>query len=162
MRPFQPVGRHLHARMHHDVERSARHPLCATPTPWAWSRAHQASTRETTHHLQCGCLTAVHSQAGFVPEEVNAVIKESIDGVLLNQAYNEQKVVPGLLQAAAMLLPALCLCCCALPAACGSPCGRRLGRPPPCSVADPACWFTPCHPRSVAGPVPALRPASNA
>ena len=31
-------------------------------------------------------------QVGFIPEDISSIIKESIDAVLQNQQYNEQKV----------------------------------------------------------------------
>ncbi len=34
-------------------------------------------------------------EVGFVPEEISEIIKESVDGILQNQAYNEQKVGDG-------------------------------------------------------------------
>jgi catalase len=37
-------------------------------------------------------LLAEHAQVGFAPDDVSNIIKESIDSVLQNQQYSEQKV----------------------------------------------------------------------
>jgi hypothetical protein len=52
----------------------------------------QQLDRNSSRTTLCRCTPPTCTQAGFSPDEVNSIIKESLDTVLANQQYSEVKV----------------------------------------------------------------------